>query len=155
MAIIAPTAIKAFSTGSTATNSIIAWWKKSKGDTRALIGELKENLSYLDMVSEDDIDLGEVIEKISVVEFKRLSKEGFSFNKLKKANITKFTSLKGTDLSAWGGKGTEELIISIYDKISDLKVRYPHVKNNKKYRWKVRVNNIRKRIWLLLRHVSN
>lgn len=135
--------------------SIISWWKKSKGDSRALIGELKDDLSYFDMVAEDGVELGDVIEKISVSEFKRLSKEGFDFNKLKKSKITKYPSLEGSDLSAWGGKNTEELIESIYEKINDLKIRFPHVSNNKKYRWGVRVNNIRKRIWLLLKHVSS
>jgi hypothetical protein len=155
MDITVPTALKALSTGASATKSISSWWRKSKGDTRALIGELKDNLSYLDMVAEDGIHLGDVVGKISAEEFKRLSKEGFNFNKLKKSKIAKYPSLEGSDLSAWGGKETEELIESIYDKINDLKIRFPHVENNKKYRWNVRVNNIRKRIWLLLRHVGS
>ena len=134
---------------------ISSWWNKSKGDSRALIGEMKDNLSYLDMVAVDSIDLGDVIEKISVVEFKRLSKEGFNFNKLNRSRITRYPSLEGTDLASWGGKETEYLIESIYEKLNDLQIRYPHVSNNKKYRWSVRVNNIRKRIWLLLRHVSS
>ena len=120
-----------------------------------MIGELKDNLSYLDMVADDGVNLGEVIDKISVIEFKRLSKEGFNFNKMKKSTITKYPSLDGTDLSSWGGKETEDLIESIYEKINDLKIRFPHVSNNEKYRWGVRVNNIRKRIWLLLKHVSS
>jgi len=107
------------------------------------------------MVVEDDVDLGDVIDKISTKEFKRLSKEGFNFNNLKKKKIDKYPSLIGTDLSTWNGKETEDLIESIYDKINDLKIRFPHVSKNKKYRWKARVNNIRKRIWLLLKHVSS
>ncbi len=155
MDITIPAAIKTLSASGSALKSINLWWNKSKGDTRALIGELKDNLSYLDMVADDGVDLEEVIDKISVIEFKRLSKEGFNFNKLKKSKITKYSSLDGTDLSSWGGKETEHLIESIYEKINDLKIRFPHVSNNEKYRWGVRVNNIRKRIWLLLRHVSS
>ena len=155
MDITIPTAIKSLSAGGSAMKSISSWWKKSKGDSRSLIGELKDNLSYLDMVANDGVDLGEVIEKISVAEFKRLSREGFNFNKLKKSKISKHPSLEGTDLASWGGKETEELIESIYEKINVLKIRFPYVSHNKKYRWGVRVNNIRKRIWLLLRHVSS
>ena len=155
MDITIPTVIKALSVSGSAMKSINSWWKKSKGDSRALIGELKNNLSYFDMVAEDSVELGAVVESISVIEYKRLSKEGFNFNKLKQNKIQKYPSLKGTDLSAWGGKETEELIDSIYEKINDLKIRYPHVSNNKKYRWNVRVNNIRKRIWLLLKHVGS
>lgn len=129
--------------------------EKSKGDTRALIGELKDNLSYLDMVAEDGVNLSDVIDRISVDEYKRLAKEGFNFNTLKKARIARYSSLEDTDLAAWRGKETEQLIVSIYEKINDIKIRYPHVQNNKRYRWSVRVHNIRKRIWLLLRHIGS
>jgi len=155
MDITIPTAIKALSASGSALKNISVWWNKSKGDTRALIGELKDNLSYLDMVANDGVDLGEIVEKIDAEEFKRLSREGFNFNKLKTSKITKYPSLLGTDLSSWGGKETTDLIESIYEKINDLKIRFPHVSNNEKYRWGVRVINIRKRIWLLLRHVSS
>ncbi len=134
--------------------SITSWWSKSKGDSRALVGEIKDNLSYLDMVAFDGVALSDVVEKLSIVEYKRLSREGFNFNKLKKSKIIKYPSLRGTDMERWGGKDTEELVVSIYDKINEIKIRFPHVGDKTKYRWGVRVNNIRKRIWLLLKHVS-
>ena len=155
MEITIPTALKALSSGGSAMKSITSWWNKSKGDSRAIIGELKDNLLYLEMVAVDNVPLGDVAEKLSVIEYKRLSKEGFNFNKLKRTKITKYPSLKGSDLEKWGGKETEELVISIYDKVNEIKIRFPHVGDNKKYRWGVRVINIRKRIWLLLKHVSS
>ena len=148
-----PAALKSLSTAGSATKFLTAWWKKAKGDSRSLIGELKDNLTYLDIVADDGVELGDVIEKISVSEYKRLAKEGFNFNTLKKGKIAALPSLEGTDLASWAGKETEELIESIYDKINDLKIRYPYVQKNNKYRWSVRVHNIRKRIWLLLMHV--
>ena len=148
-----PSALKSLSTAGSATKFLTAWWRKTKGDSRALIGELKDNLTYLDIVAEDGVELGDVIEKVSVTEYKRLAKEGFNFNTLKKGKIAALPSLEGTDLASWAGKETEELIESIYDKINDLKIRYPYVQKNNKYRWSVRVHNIRKRIWLLLMHV--
>ncbi|MGM0653666.1 MAG: hypothetical protein ACQES4_12945 [Bacillota bacterium] len=54
----------------------------------------------------------------------------------------------------WAGKSTEELIGSIYKKIGELKISYPHNKDNPKYRWNVRVKNIVKLIWLLLKHAQ-
>lgn len=155
MEITIPTALKALSSGGSAMKSITSWWNKSKGDSRAIIGELKDNLLYLEMVAVDNVPLGDVAEKLSVIEYKRLSKEGFNFNKLKRTKISKYPSLKGSDLEKWGGKETEELFISIYDKVNEIKIRFPHVGHNKKYRWGVRVINIRKRIWLLLKHVSS
>ncbi|MCW8883530.1 MAG: hypothetical protein OQK92_14500, partial [Sedimenticola sp.] len=138
-----------------ASKELTAWWKKSKGDSRALIGELKDNLIYLDIVVKDKVELGEVIEKISVAEYKRLANAGFNFNSLKRGKIATLPALKGTDLASWQGKQADELVESIYDKLNDLKLRYPHVKKNSKYRWSVRINNIRKRIWLLLMHVRS
>lgn len=148
-----PAALKSLAAAGAAARDFSAWWRKAKGDSRALIGELKQNLAYLDMVAEDGVDLGSVIDSISVSEYQRLAKAGFNFNTLKKARISHHPSLEGTDLSSWNGKETEELIESIYDKVNDLKIRYPHVHSNRNYRWGVRVNNIRRRIWLLLKHV--
>ena len=149
-----PAALNRLSAGGSAMKSMTSWWKKSRGDSRALIGELKDNLTYLDMVALDNVPLGDVAEKLSVVEYKRLAREGFGFNTLKRAKIEKYPSLGGTDLESWGGKETEELLVAIYDKVNEIKLRFPHVGNSKNYRWDIRVNNIRKRIWLLLKHVN-
>jgi len=116
--------------------------------------EMKDICSYLELVAIDGVDLGEVIEKMPVSEYMRLSKEGYSFNSLKRGKINNYPFLDGTDLYSWVGKDTEGLVNSIYDKINELKIRYPHVSESKKYRWNVRVNNIRKRIFLLLKHVQ-
>ncbi len=155
MDITIPSVLKTLSAGGSAMKSITSWWNKSKGDSRALIGELKENLSYLEMVASDGVPLGDVADKLSVVEYKRLSKEGYNFNKLNNSKIMKYPSLQGSDLERWGGKETEELVVSIYDKVNEIKIRLPHVGHIKKYRWGVRVSNIRKRIWLLLKHVNS
>ncbi|HEY5703361.1 MAG: hypothetical protein P8X93_07745 [Gammaproteobacteria bacterium] len=148
-----PAALKSISSAGKAISELAAWKRKARGDARSLIGELKDNMTYLDMVAKDDVELGDVIQKISITEYKRLAKEGYDFNSLKTGKIASFSSLEGTELSSWKGKKTGDLVESIYDKLNKLKIRYPHVSNNKKYRWNVRVNNIRKRIWLLLKHV--
>ena len=154
MEIAIPTALKSLASAGSAIRELTAWRKRARGDARAIIGELKENLGYLDMVAEDRVPLGDIIRKISNQEYKRLAKAGYDFDGLKKGRIRSYSSLKGTELESWSGKSTYDLIESIYDKIDQLIIRYPHVSNNKKYRWVVRVNNIRKRIWLLLRHVK-
>lgn len=155
MELTIPTVLKSFATSGAAVKSINTWWKKSKGDARALIGELKENLIYLDMVAEDGVPLSELVEKLCISEYKRLSREGFNFNKLKRSRIARYPSLRQSDLANWTGKETAQLIESIYEKLNDMKLRYPHLSNNEKYRWGTRVNNIRKRIWLLLKHVND
>ena len=154
MEIAIPTALKSLASAGSAIRELTAWRKRARGDARAIVGELKDNLSYLDMVAEDEVALADVISKISNQEYRRLAKAGYDFDGLRKGRIRSYSSLKGTELESWSGKSTEDLIESIYDKIDQLIIRYPHVSNNKKYRWVVRVNNIRKRIWLLLRHVK-
>jgi len=154
MGLEVPTVLKSLSAAGTALRALTAWRKKARGDARALIGELKDNLTYLDMVAEDGVALRSVVAKLSVGEYKRLSKEGYDFNALKNKKIASYESLKNTDLSSWAGKSTDALIESIFEKLNDLKIKFPHVADNSNYRWNVRVDNIRKRIWLLLKHVS-
>lgn len=150
-----PTVLKALSSAGTAMKELAAWRARARGEERVLIGELKDNLHYLDMVAEDGVPLGKVINKLSISEYKKLSSRGYNFNTIKKKSIEKYPSLAGTDLAAWPGKQTGDLIDSIYDKINELKIKFPYVEKNANYRWNTRVNNIRKRIWLLLRHVRS
>jgi hypothetical protein len=148
-----PEALRSLASAGAALKELAAWRRRAKGDARALIGELRDAMTYLDMVAEDGVALDEVIDKISTAEYARLAKGGYSFNALKRGRIARYASLEGTDLSSWAGKETEVLVESIYEKIRDLKIRYPHVADSSRYLWRIRVNNIRKRIWLLLRHV--
>ncbi len=155
MEVMIPAALKSLASAGSAIRELVSWRRRAKGEVRLLIGELRDNMSYLDMVAEDGVQLGDVIAKLSVSEYKRLSGAGYNFNALKRGKIASHASLKGTELASWVGKETEDLVVSIYDKINELKIRYPHVSASKNYRWNVRVNNVRKRIWLLLRHVRN
>lgn len=154
MDITIPVVLKSLSTGGSAIKYLRHLHAKATGDSRAIISEIKENLSYLDMIALDEVPLCDVVDNLSITEYKRLSKEGYNFNKLKNKSIAKYKSLMGTDLERWIGKDTETLIESIYEKINEIKIRHPYVGNSPKYRWSVRVNNIRKRIWLLLKHIS-
>jgi hypothetical protein len=154
MTLSLPAALQVFSTSGSALHVLTAWGRKLKGDRRALVLELGDNLKYLDMVADDRVPLNDVVGKLSAVEFERLAKAGFNFNTLKRGRIRAFPSLEGTNMSSWPGKTTEELVESIYDRLRDIKLRYPHLGRDESYRWGVRVNNIRKRIWLLLRHVG-
>ncbi len=148
-----PAVLKAFATAGSAVRELSSWRARARGAERALIGELRDNLHYLDMIADDGISLDQVVGKISLDEYKKLSNSGFDFNSLKKKRIGDDASLAGTDLAVWQGKETAALIESIYEKLNELRIKYPLVGDSRKYRWGVRVNNIRKRIWLLLRHV--
>lgn len=134
---------------------INSWLKKQKGDSRALITELKDNLTYLEMVIKHGVEIDEILKDLKTDTYSRLQVEGFSFNNIKNKKIPKLKSLEGSDLASWKGKSTDELVVSIYDKIRDLEASYPKLKNQPNIRWNVRVINITKRIVLLLRHVRS
>lgn len=150
-----PVILKALNTAAPALKAFTGWRSKTRGDARAEIEELKENSRYLWLVIEEDVLFDEVVEKLATSEYDRLLKEGFDFNALKRKEIGRYSSLDGTDLSTWQEKQTSDLVSNIYDKLKDLKTKYPHSKNSKKIRWAQRIKNTQKRILLLLRHASS
>lgn len=150
-----PILLKAYNTATGTFTGFTGWLAKNKGESRAIIEELKDNSRYLWLVIEEDIPIDEIIDDLSTKEYDRLSKSGFSFKNLKRKKIPNYTSLEGTNLLSWQGKETEQLVSNIYDKIKDIKIKYPRSKDSKKTRWKPRINNTQKRILLLLKHASS
>lgn len=150
-----PALLKAFDSASGALKAFTGWRSKTKGNARSIIEELKENSRYLWLVLEENVPLDAVVSNLSTSEYDRLLKDGFDFNSLKKRKIGNYVSLDGTDLSSWQGKETEKLVSNIYDKIKDIKTKYPLSKDSKKIRWKRRAMNAQKRILLLLKHANS
>ena len=154
MSFFVPEALNVFNSAGKALQVMVDWRKRARGDSRAIVMELEENYTYLRMVAFDEVPLGDVIQDIATAEYKRLAHEGYNFNNLSRHKIKHDPSFEGTQMATWIGKSTEDLIDSIYKKINELKIIYPHNKDNEKYRWGVRVQNIIKQIWLLLKHVQ-
>jgi len=150
-----PALLKVFDTAKSTLSAFTGWKSNAKGDARAIIEELKQNSRYLWLVIEEDVEIGEIVKELSTIEYDRLSREGYNFNNLKNKKIAKYSSLNNTSLSSWQGKKTEALVSNIYDKIKDLKTKYPMAKKSKKVRWQTRVKNTQQRILLLLRHARN
>jgi len=155
MSFFIPEALSAFASAGAALQALYQWRRRAVGNARVLIMEIEENYTFLDMVVFDEVPLNNVIQDLSVSEYKRLAGEGFDFNRLKRNRLQDDLSFEGTQMSHWAGKSTAELIDSIYEKLTDLMIRYPHNFNNPKYRWNVRVQNIIKLTWLLLKHVGS
>jgi len=150
-----PVLLKAFESAAGALKAFTGWKSKTKGNARSIIEELKENSRYFWLVIEERVPLDNVVSNLSTSEYDRLLKEGFDFNSLKRKKIGKYASLEGTDLSSWQGKETEKLVSNIYDKIKDIKTKYPLSKDSKKIRWELRVKNAQKRILLLVKHANS
>jgi len=129
--------------------------RRSRGDARALLEELKQNLRFCVLVTEEGASVDEALPLITTGEYDRLNGAGFDFNALQRRPIGRHRSLAGTDLASWQGKETAELVVSIYDKLKDIRAVYPRSSRRGPERWRVRVANIHKRILLLLKHVSN
>lgn len=128
--------------------------KGTKGDTRALLEEIKENAGLCWLVVEKQIAPEKIIKELSSKEYDRLLRTDFNFNVLKRKTIPAYKEMSNTDLSVFAGKSTEILLINIYDKIKELKRIYRIDRNIEGIRWRVRIINLQKRMLLLLRHLS-
>lgn len=128
--------------------------KKTKGDVRALVEELKENSRLCFRVIEDGVSPEEIIPKYSTVVFDRLNDSGFDFNAVKRGVIFEFEGIEETDLASWAGKSTQALIESIYDNVKDIR-SLQLAKTSTTRRLGPRIINIHKRILLLLRHTKS
>ena len=146
-----------FSTIATAASTLKTFrelLKGKKGDTRALLEELKENAGLCWLVMEMDTDPIKIISELRTEEYDRLLKTNFDFNSLKKQRISVDERIGKSDLSSFLGKETAILVENIYDRIKELKRIYRVDRENPKVRWRVRIINLQKRILLLLWHLK-
>jgi hypothetical protein len=126
-----------------------------KGDKRALLEEIKENLGLCWMVVEGDTDPMKIVPELTTSEYDRILKTEFNFNSIKRKKIQACQKLAESDLSPLIGKETKDLIENIYDKIKDLKRIYRVDKDNSKIHWRRRIINLHKRMLLLTQHLRS
>lgn len=134
----------------------MAWFsdirKKTKGDVRALMEELKENTRLCFHVVEDNVGAEVIIPRMSTAVYDRLNESGFDFDAVKRSHIPDFEYLAKSDLASWVNKPTSKLIENIYDKIKEIRtIQAVDAKGSIMRRR--RIINIHKRLMLLLRHV--
>jgi hypothetical protein len=149
----------AFSSLSTAANTAKVFkelLKNKKGDSRALLEELKENLGLCWLVAERDTDPMKVVPELATIEYDRLLREGFDFNQLNKTRkiIKGDPRLSSSDLSSFIGRDIAHLVEGIYDRIKELKRIHRVDKENPRIDWQRRVYNLHKRILLLMLHLQ-
>ena len=147
-----------FDTLSSATKTITAFkavMKGTKGDTRALLEEIKENAGLCWLVVEKNVSPEKIIKELSSQEYDRLLRTDFNFNSLSRKRIKAYKKIKDTELSGFSGKTTELLLINIYDKLKDIKRIHRVDRNTAGIRWRVRIINLQKRMLLLIRHLAD
>lgn len=149
-----PSLLNLFSSAAKAMSWFADLRKKTRGDVRALVEELKENARLCFRVTEDRVASVQVIPLLSTVVFDRLNEAGFDFNAVKRELIPSFEGMAGTDLASWAGKPTQSLVVSIYDKIKDLRSLHA-LPGSRERRFGPRIINIQRRILLLLRHAGS
>jgi len=125
-----------------------------RGDVRALIKEVKHNVTVCWLVLEFGEAPLDVVPKLTTTEYDRLLVTNFNFNELQGKKIRKTPRLAKSDLSHFIGEQTSELVENIYDLIAEIKLLQQAVPTNPRIRWKVRINNIQKRQLLLIRHLK-
>ena len=147
-----------FKTLSTAAGTLKAFKeliKNNRGDSRALLEEIKENAGLCWLVVERGTDPLKIVPELATDEFNRIIRTEFQFNSMKRRKIKSNIFLEQPGLSSFKGKNTEYLIENIYDRIKELKRIYRVDKNNQRIRWKTRIFNLQKRILLLIIHLSS
>lgn len=126
-----------------------------KGDTRALLEEIKENAGLCWLVVERDTHPFRIIPELTTQEYDRLLRTSYNFNALKRSPIRMFPALRNRTLAAFAGKDTAHLLENIYDKTKTLQRMYRVDPDNPRIRWRVRIINLQKRILLLLKHLQD
>ncbi len=127
--------------------------RNKKGDSRALLEEIKTNATLCWMVLEKETAPLKAVPRFKTIEYDRLLRSSFSFNRLNRKKITGTEAIAETELGTFIGKDTASLVENIYDKIKTLKQIYEIDRENPKIRWRVRIINLQKRILLLLHHL--
>ena len=129
--------------------------KTNKGEASLLLEELKKNNTLCWLVTDRESKPQKIIPKLSVGAYDKLLEKGFDFNKIspKKKNVKGHPRLKDNDLSNFIGKDTATLVVGIYDRIKEMQTIMDADPKNKRIDWERRMNNLHKRILLLMAHL--
>ncbi len=147
-----------FKTLSTAAGTLKAFKeliKNNRGNSRALLEEIKENAGLCWLVAERGTDPLKIVPELATDEFNKIIRTEFQFNSMKRRKIKSNVFLEQAGLASFKGKNTEYLVENIYDRIKELKRIYRVDKNNQRIRWKTRIFNLQKRMLLLIIHLSS
>ncbi len=147
-----PTFLKIVSSAASALKWFADLNKKTKGDVRALLEELKENSRLCFRFIEDKAEVDSVVSKFSTSVFDRLNESGFDFDAIKRHCIPSYANIETSELASWAGKPTGLLVTNIYDKIKDIRSIVQHPAPNR--RMTRRLIYIHRRILRLLRHAG-
>jgi len=95
-------------------------WKKSSADRQALVFEIQSNLTFLADALQGKINQKKVINGLDRKVFDIAIKDGFNFNSIKKAKVTKKTIGGFSEFKKYIGKDTAYLVKNAYSKMSSL-----------------------------------
>lgn len=146
---------KTLATAAKTLEAFKALLRGKKGDTRALLEEIKGNARLCWLVIERDTAPLKIVPELATTEYDRILRTAFRFNSIKRKKVQSFKELEESELSSFIGKETADLIENIYDKIKALKQIYRVDRNNPKIRWRRRVISLQKRILLLMKHLKS
>ena len=125
---------------------------ESKGDTRSLLEEIKHNLQICKLVVEDRVSIDDVIKEIKTDAYDQILRTRYNFNNIQRKKIAISATSEMNSLRRWNGKSTSDLIETIYDRLKEIRLSYPHNANNPGKRWKVRFRNVYLRLLFLIKH---
>ena len=131
--------------------------RKAKTDRRincyTLLEELKHNDRACHMYLTFNVDLSEILPRLSRDIYDELGEAGVDLTTIKCKRIPKDDSLEGTLVSSWQRKLTVTLIRNTYDKITEIIEFYP-VAPKGKINPKLRMRYIKQKLELLIKTID-
>lgn len=128
--------------------------RRSTGDRRALLDEMKCNHAYCRLVLDKQVPTATVIPHLCTQEYDRLLRGDFDFDSLNRSRIRLGAGPARKELAAYRGKHTAMLVEKIYDKIKDLQRMHAVTPGNPAVRWNFRFRTLDRRLKLLWQHVA-
>jgi hypothetical protein len=128
--------------------------RRSRGQERALLVELKMNIGIIQPFANDEANIDRVITALEITAMKDATESGFDFNSVKKGEVKAETVGDNRQLATYVGWSTERLFLNIYEKIMVLQ-KIIQIDTNKNVRKPVRLNNIFLLMALLVKHIES
>ena len=136
-------------------NTLTALIKRSKGKRRALLLELRANLSLLHEFLKSDLEPDATVRQLEIETFRSLWGSNFSFAALQRRRVSKACASGVRSLERYAGWPTERLFETLYGRIAHLKKLVEIGYDPARVRLRRRLQNLFLLLLLVVRHLES
>ncbi|MDC5842030.1 hypothetical protein OPW33_22145 [Vibrio europaeus] len=147
-------AFEAASSAEKVASSLYKWIAGNRGLKRTVAVELQENIELIRLYVETSSGYEQLIPQIKESAYRNALQQGFNFNSLNRSKIDAASTKGIKQLERYHGWETQQVIESIYAKISAIKAAIKIKDNAKPLRLGVRLHNIFKLLVMLSNHIG-